>query len=228
MKQLKPVGREAASRKYDILTALGAHACRGDKHLQRLVLRFITLIVARYNWAGDDLSVGQRDIATLWAVDERTVKRDMAKLRDFGWLVVKRPAARGRVALHGLDLDRILDVTEPQWSAVGPDFQGRMQQGRAKPQHKATNVVTFPRPSTLPDGTTGWDRVRFALEAEDPALFNAWFRALKEGTGDADHYQLTAPTRFHASFVTTHHGPRLLAALRREGLARAGFLVTAD
>jgi hypothetical protein len=230
VKQLKPVGRDAASRKYDILTALGTHACQGGKHLQRLVLRFITLIVARYNWQGDDLSVGQRDIATLWGVDERTVKRDMAKLRDLGWLVVKRPAARGRVALHGLGLDRILEVTEPHWSAVGSDFQGRMQQGRATatPQIAATNVVTFPRATALPDDATVWNRVRFALETEDPALFNAWFRALREGSCAADHVHLIAPTRFHANFVTTHHGPRLLAAFRREGLAKGGLLVTAD
>ena len=82
MQIARPVGRQAASRKYDLLTALGVHACHGDKHLQRLVLRFMTLIVARYNWQHDDLSVGQREIAALWAVDERTVKREMAKLRD--------------------------------------------------------------------------------------------------------------------------------------------------
>ena len=45
----KPVGRDAAARKYDIITALGAYALAGGKHDHRLVLRFITLVTARYN-----------------------------------------------------------------------------------------------------------------------------------------------------------------------------------
>ena len=38
----RATGRNAASMKYDILSALGAHGCAGDKHRQRLVLRLIT------------------------------------------------------------------------------------------------------------------------------------------------------------------------------------------
>ena len=116
----KATGRNAAALKYDILTAMGVHACAGDKHRQRLVLRLITLIVARYNWTSDEITVGQREMAALWSIDERSVKRDMAKLRDMGWLVQKRAAARGRVAVHGLDLSRILTETEvrldPGWA----------------------------------------------------------------------------------------------------------------
>ena len=98
MRVARATGRNAAVIKYDLLTALGAHACAGDKHLQRLVLRFITLIVARYNWQADELSVGQTEMAALWSVDARTVKRDMARLREMGWLSIRRAAARGRVA----------------------------------------------------------------------------------------------------------------------------------
>jgi hypothetical protein len=86
----------SASQKYDVLTALGAHALAGGKTQMRLGLRFITLITARYNWARNELAVGQREIARLWSVDERTVKREMAKLRALGWLVVKRQGTRGR------------------------------------------------------------------------------------------------------------------------------------
>jgi hypothetical protein len=75
------VGRNAAAHKYDILTAIGTYALSKGKHEQRLVLRLITLITARYNWGRDELAVGQREIARLWSVDERTVKREMAKLR---------------------------------------------------------------------------------------------------------------------------------------------------
>jgi len=116
----KPVGRDAAARKYDIITALGAYALAGGKHDHRLVLRFITLVTARYNWARNELAVGQREIAQLWSVDERTVKREMAKLRGCGWLVVTRQGARGRVTAYGLDLDAILEKTRPAMAAGRP------------------------------------------------------------------------------------------------------------
>jgi hypothetical protein len=232
MKQIKPVGLQAASRKYDLLTALGAHGCHADKNLQRLVLRFMTLIVARYNWQHDDLSVGQREIAALWAVDERTVKREMAKLRDLGWLVQKRAAARGRVAVHGLDLAAILRTTKATWAAVGSDFVDRMQGPDEAPQPAQGNVVAF-RPGTsapLPEPVTAWDRARSRLHADDPAVFEAWFRQLQVGSSAASQdaiFELRAPSRFHASFVSTHHQHHLLSALRQEGLASAGVLVVA-
>jgi hypothetical protein len=218
MQIARPVGRQAASRKYDLLTALGVHACHGDKHLQRLVLRFITLIVARYNWQTDEIAVGQREIAALWAVDERTVKRDMARLRALGWLVVNRPAVRGRVATHGIDLQAILAATEPHWDAVGPDFAERLRGPAAAPS-PAANVVSFPgaaQPAPLAPDAGLWPRAQARLMAEDPALFAAWFRPLAEISVAAGQVELAAPSRFHASFVMTHHAQRLLSALRRE------------
>jgi hypothetical protein len=229
MKQVQPVGRQAQSRKYDLLTAIGVHACRGDKHFQRLALRLLTLIVARYNWQHDELSVGQREIAQLWSVDERTVKRDMAKLRDIGWLVQKRAALRGRVAVHGLDFARILEATAPDWHAVGPDFQERM--GDSLPKEVPTNIVAFPGPAApaadLPPEATPWEQARHRLEAEDPALFSLWFRQLQPGADLDGQFRLIAPSRFHATFVRTHHLGRLLAALRAAGLATGGVEIGA-
>lgn len=224
MKQTAAVGRNAASRKYDLLTALGVHACHGDKHLQRLVLRFITLIVARYNWQGDELGVGQREIAAMWAVDERTVKRDMARLRDLGWLVVKRPAVRGRVAVHGIDFAAILRATAPQWAAVGTDFRDRMS-GGVSAGEAGSNVVAFPRssdgggsanigPADVEPGSP-WQAASLRLMAEDPALYGAWFAALRPAPERDGVFHLIAPSRFHATFVTTHHLARLQRALQR-------------
>ncbi len=227
MKQIIPVGRQAASRKYDILTALGAFACAGDKHLQRLTLRFITLIVARYNWQSNDLSTGQTEIAALWSVDARTVKREMARLRDMGWLVQKRAAARGRVAVHGLDLDAILRATQPNWQAVGRDFVARLQTDTTVPEIPQGNIVAFPRaePMPLPEGASPWDRVLARLAAEEPVLYATWFASLTlRGT---DRPVVVAPSRFHATFVTTHHLGRLVAAMRMEGMAEAGIAVIA-
>ncbi|MGV3695080.1 MAG: hypothetical protein ACO1OA_11235, partial [Paracoccus marcusii] len=125
MQVMRPVGRQAAARKYDLLSAMMAHALAGDPQRQRLVLRLMALITTRYNWQRDELTMGQREIARLWCVDERTVKRDMARLRGLGWITVKRQGARGRVSVLGLDLDRILLDTRPAWPNIGPDYVAR-------------------------------------------------------------------------------------------------------
>lgn len=220
----RATGRNAASVKYDLLSALGAHACAGDKHLQRLVLRLMTLIVARYNWIGDELAVGQREMAELWSIDERSVKRDLARLRDMGWLVVKRPAARGRVAVHGLDLARILTATQPAWPRVGPDFVARMaapasETAAGTPAGTAaapSNVISFPAPR---GGEGVWPRLQTQLHREDPGLYGAWFAALRGDEGEPGLLRLVAPTRFHATYLRTN----LLQRLERMAAALAGM-----
>ncbi|MDX5351489.1 MAG: hypothetical protein LPJ95_12425 [Paracoccaceae bacterium] len=217
----RATGRNAASMKYDILSALGAHGCAGDKHRQRLVLRLITLIVARYNWITDELMVGQREMAELWSLDERSVKRELAKLRDLGWLVQKRAAARGRVAVHGLGLARILEGTGPDWARIGPDFVARMASPEV-PEAAApapSNVISFP----LPAGEGGlWQRVQAMLHREDPHLYGAWFAALKADPPEDGCLRLMAPSRFHADYLRTNHLHRLERAARacEPGLAR--------
>lgn len=201
-------GRNASVMKYDILSALGAHGCAGDKNRQRLVLRLITLIVARYNWIADELTVGQREMAALWSIDERSVKRDLAKLRDLGWLVQKRAAARGRVAVHGLGLERILSTTRDDWGRIGPDFAARMDPPEATPP--AGNVITFPAPRA-DDGL--WPRVQARLYREEPNLYGAWFAALKAGPVRESVLQVVAPSRFHADYLRANLLPRLERAV---------------
>lgn len=66
MQVIRAVGPEAAAKKYDLLSAMMAHGLASDKHRQR-------------------------EIARLWCVDERTVKRDMARLRSLGWIELRAP-----------------------------------------------------------------------------------------------------------------------------------------
>lgn len=208
----RPVGREAASRKYDILSALMAFALAQDKHVQRLVLRIMVLITSRYNWQRDELSMGQGEIAGLWSVDERTVKREMAKLRSQGWLVLKRQGARGRVSLYGLDLERMLQDTRPAWPQLGADFSARI----APEQSGAggSNVVPLrASPAPMPDGGV-WTAAQALLHKADPASYGAWFHTLNEAGIEAGCMMLTAPSRFHARYVETHLNDRLLTALR--------------
>lgn len=214
MLSTKLVGRGAAARKYDFLTALGAFALAQDKHVQKRVLRLMTLITARYNWTRDELAVGQREIAHLWSCDARTVKREMALFRAHAWLVVTRQGARGRVTEYALGLDQILQDTAPQWACVGPDFELRM--GGAG-ETDAT-VVPLPLASSpvAPDVSTGteWVLAQALLHAEDPALYATWAKALVRAERAGGRVTLRAPSRFHAAYVQAHLQGRFLAALR--------------
>ncbi|MCU0826028.1 MAG: hypothetical protein MUE52_01135 [Tabrizicola sp.] len=211
----RPAGREAASRKYDILSALMAFALSKDKHVQRQVLRLMALITTRYNWQRDELTMGQGEIARLWSVDDRTVKREMARFRALGWLVLKRQGARGRVSVYGIDLNRMLEDTRPAWPLIGEDFIARLEPGAETAGQGASNVVPLRAvPSPVSDGTL-WSAAQGALQAEDAAIYGAWFHALTNAGLEANALTLAAPTRFHATYVTAHLKDRLLAALRR-------------
>lgn len=212
MQTLRPVGRGASARKYDIITAMGAFALAQGKHDQRRVLRLMTLITARYNWGRDELAVGQREIARLWSVDERTVKREMALLRGKGWLVVKRQGARGRVTEYGLDIDRMLKETAAQWSAVGSDFELRMG------QDSTPKVVPLPVKGEVraPDVSSGteWALAQALLHNEDAGLYASWISGLERAERAGGRLTLRAPSRFHGAYVQTHMERRLLQACR--------------
>lgn len=215
MASVKPVGRSAAVRKYDLLTAMGVYALSQDKAVQRRILRLMTLITARYNWQRDELAVGQREMARMWFVDERTVKREMAQLKAMGWLVVRRQGARGRVTEYSLDISQIEAVTRPVWAEVGPDFAHRMTGG----DMPDSTVVPLPLrgtdvpPPDLAQGTE-WALAQSVLHREDSALYGAWLRALTRSGRAGGRLILKAPSRFHAAYVQTHLAGRVLAACR--------------
>ena len=210
----KPVGRGASARKYDLLTALGAYALAQNKHDQRRVLRLMTLITARYNWMRDELAVGQREIARLWSVDERTVKREMALLRARNWLVVRRQGARGRVTQYSLGIETMLQDTKAQWHCVGSDFELRMS-GPETPKVVPLPVqgaVAVPAPD-VGQGTE-WVLAQAVLHAEDAGSYASWLAALERTERAGGRLTLRAPSRFHAAYVQTHLAGRVLAALR--------------
>ncbi|QCO57561.1 hypothetical protein EOK75_17805 (plasmid) [Pseudorhodobacter turbinis] len=210
----KPVGRDASTKKYDILSALSAYALSQDKHAQRRILRLMSLITTRYNWQRNELSMGQEDIARLWSVDLRTVKREMAKLRAVGWLVETRAAARGRVALHALDLAMIMADTQNVWPNIGPDFVDR-QAAQIPPAPEASNVVPFQQIPSLPADGSVWAAAQHAFQAQDGAAFSAWISRLSEIERDGGTLCLLAPSRFHKTYVETHLADRLTRILRR-------------
>jgi hypothetical protein len=209
----RPVGREAATRKYDLLSVLMAYALAEDKHVQRQVLRLMALVTARYNWQRDELTMGQGEIAKLWSVDERTVKREMAKLRARDWLVLKRQGARGRVSVYGLNSGRILADTEPNWLNVGPDLVARLVPGDGTGLG-ASNVVPL-RAGPVPQATgTLWSSVQARLHGDNPAIYGAWYHQLTEAGVEAGCLTLAAPSSFHARYIEMNLKERLLAVVR--------------
>lgn len=220
MIQTKPVGRNAPAMKYDILTALGAHALAAgrDKALQKSCLRLLTLVTARYNWRSGELTVGRPEMARLWCVDERTVKRELARLKALGWIEVRRPGARGRLTAYGLCFERILETTQPAWDNVGADYVARMSAGQGEEPGDG-KVVAFPGKSMpqAPDPSSGdeWALASGLLFSENPGEHASWFAPLRRVQRIGDRLLLRAPSRFHANYVQTHLADHILAAVNR-------------
>ncbi len=208
MRAARVTGRNASVLKYDILTALLAFGLHDDGAGARLAPRLAVLITARFNWQSETLIVGQREIARLWGVTERTAKRELALMRARGWLTVRRPAARGRVTEHGIDVARLLADTRPIWEAIGPDFAARLTQN----EPTADNVVPFVRAQAPAVDGTLWARVSERLWHQDRSLHAAWFGNLAEAGREAGRVTLAAPSKFVADYVATHFTTRILAA----------------
>ena len=211
-------GPGAAALKYDILTALLVTAAQGEPVEARLTLRLALLITARYNWRRGTFAVGQKEIARMWGVTERTAKREMAQMRNRGWIAVDVPAARGRVACYRISLAQVLRVTMPHWAAVGSDFVARMVGAPEEEGQGASNVIPLRRePETLPgpDGTA-WSAVAVRLQAQDPGVYSAGFAQLTPTEVEGGTLTLLAPSRFICDYVATHYRSRILAALATE------------
>ncbi|EAQ02341.1 hypothetical protein OB2597_19701 [Pseudooceanicola batsensis HTCC2597] len=209
----KTTGPGASSFKYDILTALLVTAARGDAEVARLALRLSLVVTARFNWRLESFAVGQKELARMWGVTDRTAKREMAAMRARGWVSVAVPAARGRVAQHRIVFDAVLRETVPHWDAVGPDFTARMSDV-PEPATAVDNVVPFQRhPAGQGGEGTPWARAAERLAAQDPAIFNAWFANLVPAECEAGVLTLVAPSRFVADYVRTHFMPRLLVSV---------------
>lgn len=198
-------GPGVSAQKYDVLTALGTFALAADRSTQRRVLRLITLITARYNWRLRELTVGRKEIARLWSVDERTVKREIGALKSLGFIEVKRPGARGRVTAYAVNLDRIMAASQPDWTRVGPDFAERMaiMAGQGGEQAVAERTV-IPFPAADADDVSEWAMAKLLLKQADRARFSAWFAPLVRDSFDGETLVLRAPSAFHAEYIETH------------------------
>lgn len=202
----KLAGPGAGVRKYDLLTALAVAGLAGSPSFSTSMTRLIALVTARYNWARDEVKIGQADLAKMWSCDLRTVKRELKRLKELGVLRVKRAGVRGRVSSYQLDHARIDALTAPAWPLVGPDYQDRMGAAPSASGGGDENIVPFPthRTSAKADSNSEWGRASLQLARDDPARHAAWFAPLQRHGLEHGTLILRAPTAFHAGYVTTH------------------------
>jgi hypothetical protein len=209
-------GPNAGVIKYDVLTMLSVLGLNGSQTFQTSVLRLIALITARYNWRRDELVMGQSDMARLWSVNDRTAKREVKRLLEADLLVCKRAGVRGRVASYRLNMDRIAQLSETQWTCVGADFQSRMADRCKKENSKIVALKDYQpqtEPSELsPQPDTPWGRVQGHLSEHDPDLHRAWFARLEFVQYDAGSLYLKAPSRFVQTYIESHLQRHLMAA----------------
>jgi len=208
----KLTGPKAGSLKYDLLTALSVIGLAGSQTYQTSMTRLLALVTARYNWRLDEVTVGQRDLAKMWSVNERTVKREMKRLTDCAILVRTRAGVRGRVAAYRLNYVQIWEQSEPLWSNVGPDFVERM--GIYAPHDKVKVVkVNFGETALTAENVhelaihepiNTWRSVQRGLAASHPDLTKVWFNKLVFQDYEGGCVTVVAPNAFTARYIETH------------------------
>lgn len=214
--------QQIAALKHALLAEIGRKACGWKVLGQRTGLRLMTLVAARYDWAADHLDCGLREIATLWQVDERTVKRELAKLRDLGWISLKRPAARGRNAVHQLEASAILDIETPEPAAIetvedttrdigntrNEVVSSEMEQLESSIEESA-EVIPFR------SGQAIWRCLMNEMAQSHPGLHGSWLLELEARRDHDGTWVLGATSRFRAAYLTSHHLRLIRARLER-------------
>lgn len=219
MEQHRLTGPEAGVLKYDLLTALNLIALNGSATRQMSMIRLMTLVTARYNWRNDELTVGQRDMARMWATTERTVKREMKRLTDAEILICKRGGVRGRVGAYRLNYHQIADLSEPAWLSVGADFDDRMRDRYRKRTQKVVSLQSYsktPQSEMEPERKGTWGLAMANLAKREPGLFDAWFARLQFLRLENGVLYLRAPSKFIQRYIETHLIKALIDAAEQE------------
>ena len=200
-------GPNAAAMKYDVLSMIGLIGVHGCPRTQVSMPRLALLITARYNWRRNEISMGQAEMARLWGVSERTAKREVKLWLEAGYVFCTRPGVRGRVAAYQLNFARILEKSEPFWPAIGSDFVERMTASDppAEEDRKVVQLNTRRSIAVTPDPADPWATVKQALSSKQPEVFSSWLSQLEYDWQGTSTVQVTAPSRFVASYVNGHY-----------------------
>ncbi|WP_172331021.1 MarR family winged helix-turn-helix transcriptional regulator [Mangrovicoccus sp. HB161399] len=218
MDRARITGPGAGVWKYDILTALTLWGLNGSQGEQATAMRLIAMVTARYNWQRDEVSIGQRDLARLWGVTDRTVKRELKRLAAIGLIETLRPGVRGRVASYRLVPEAVAAVSAPYWDRVGPDFAERIgarQAAAVKQEGPQVLRVDFRQMRGTPEPESGdpWSQVQSRLRAAAPEAYGAWFAGLSLRDATADRIEIAAQSAFVLRYIETHFGELLRSAV---------------
>lgn len=219
MNPLRLTGPDAGVLKYDLLTAMSVAGLNGTTTLQMSLMRLIAVITARYNWRSDEFVVGQRDLARMWSVNERTVKREMKRLVEARILICKRPGVRGRVGAYRLNQHRLAELSEPSWPLVGPDFDLRMRE-----RYQQTNVTVVQLNAYAEKAQSAgvsaqrgtWERAMAQLAQDQPNQYEAWFARLSYLGFENGMLRLKCQSVFVQRYIEAHLVRPLLTAAEAE------------
>lgn len=212
----------SASLKYDILSALAVAALSQKDRTRIDYFRLIALITSRYDWLRGEVSIGHSQLAELWSIDVRSVKRQIAYYADAGLMKKSRAGVRGRVTVYEIDLLKLIATTRPTLAKIGPDLEERLEQfcGAAAQSDSAqesaekkalgeinTDRVSEPssegallRPASSSDGEDAriLSAVRCALS---PSAFERWFKDVTIRKVSSGAIEFLFPTKFTADYV---------------------------
>lgn len=161
----------------------------------------------------DEFCVGQRDLARMWNVTERTVKREIKYWLETQVVICKRRGVRGRVGAYRLNYPEIYRQSEPYWAAVGPDFQARMAETNPMQQSKVVAIDFRSTPSSPPPEAAEsddhaapktWRATCQRMRNLHPAHYQNWIGLLSFGGDDGESISLYANNQFVAHYVQTH------------------------
>ncbi len=224
MEPKRLTGPGAGSMKYDLLTALTIFGLHGSPAQQISMTRLCALITARYNWKLDHFCVGQPEMARMWHVTERTVKREIKRWVDDRLLICVRKGVRGRVGAYRLNLLRVYEVSRDVWAAVGTDYAERMESMLPTSELSVVKVdftkAAHDNTPTVDDGTS-WYAVSERLRTLYPEKHPNWFAPLRFVSDSDGRYTLAARSGFVVRYLETHFSTVMAEAIEAEvGLGR--------
>ena len=228
MEPKRLTGPGAGSMKYDVLTALSVSGLHGAPAQQISMTRLCTLITARYNWKLDHFCVGQPEMARMWHVTERTVKREIKRWVDDRLLICVRKGVRGRVGAYRLNILRVFEISRATWAAVGTDYAERMESMDPAQSSSVVKVDFAKAVQDVPpvnDGTS-WSAVSERLRALYPDKHRNWFAPLRFVSDEGGRYTLAARSGFVVRYLETHFSTVIAEAVQAEvGLGRRIVLI---
>lgn len=210
------------SVKYDLLSAIAVCALYDGAIRKALGPKLLALITTRFDWSTGLISAGHDQLAALWNIDKRAVKRTLQELKDLEILLVLKRGVRGNVTLYRLDIWKALSLTKPVWPHLGEDFKRRLEEISQNHSSAATPKIVSLAGRREENAQTEeiTDPLLKSLAREVHGVtFDRWFRR-PQLARTKDKIVFEYDTVFMADYVMKEYG-EVLARLAAEIEGRA-------